>query len=511
MIGAKDGSKELEGALEDLDLIVVKNSDGVFELTERIKELEGATKTATLEEGIQDAADAADALSTKAQELRRSFGTGDLFGKSLLEISGVESEIIKLGVSFESGEIGLKEYASSFDELFVTVQNRTKGLRDYRQGLFELSEQLSETEEKQKSISSAISGSSDVVNENQSSIDRLIDRLVVQAQAANDSANSTAFYKAQQLGATEAEIERVKSLQGVIDKQKDLAAAEAKAASDKKAADAKVKAEKGSADKALEGVRRQLLDREGLIAANAKRQLDIVKKNEELLLISAKESADLELEIEADKQEKLETLRKKEEDSKNKFRTAELTAAGDFLTLIGNISGAENKKQFERNKKLRVAGATISGIAATVDAYRSGAETNIFVGAAYAAIAAAATGAQIAQIKNQQYPGRAIGGQVTDGQAYRVGEFGPETFVPSSSGRIIPTGQDAANDGRMVEVVNNIKVIGGDENAQVTTTTTQQSDRKVIQDIVVDLMRNQSSPARQALQQTSNVVPRGTR
>lgn len=37
-------------------------------------------------------------------------------------------------------------------------------------------------------------------------------------------------------------------------------------------------------------------------------------------------------------------------------------------------------------------------------------------------------------------PGRAVGGSVMPGQAYRVGEFGPETFVPTTAGRIVPKG-----------------------------------------------------------------------
>jgi hypothetical protein len=40
-------------------------------------------------------------------------------------------------------------------------------------------------------------------------------------------------------------------------------------------------------------------------------------------------------------------------------------------------------------------------------------------------------------------PGRATGGPVSPGQAYRVGENGPETFIPTSSGRI-----EANNAGR---------------------------------------------------------------
>ena len=41
-------------------------------------------------------------------------------------------------------------------------------------------------------------------------------------------------------------------------------------------------------------------------------------------------------------------------------------------------------------------------------------------------------------------PGRATGGPVSPGQAYRVGERGPELFVPTSSGRIETGGMTAA-------------------------------------------------------------------
>ena len=41
--------------------------------------------------------------------------------------------------------------------------------------------------------------------------------------------------------------------------------------------------------------------------------------------------------------------------------------------------------------------------------------------------------------------GRATGGSVSAGQAYRVGEFGPETFIPNGSGRIVPRGGSGGN------------------------------------------------------------------
>jgi phage-related minor tail protein len=40
-------------------------------------------------------------------------------------------------------------------------------------------------------------------------------------------------------------------------------------------------------------------------------------------------------------------------------------------------------------------------------------------------------------------PGRATGGPVTGGQAYMVGERGPELFVPTAAGRITPAGGTA--------------------------------------------------------------------
>ena len=43
------------------------------------------------------------------------------------------------------------------------------------------------------------------------------------------------------------------------------------------------------------------------------------------------------------------------------------------------------------------------------------------------------------------YTNRAAGGSVMGGQTYRVGEFGPETFVPSGSGSIRPGGTGGGN------------------------------------------------------------------
>lgn len=51
-------------------------------------------------------------------------------------------------------------------------------------------------------------------------------------------------------------------------------------------------------------------------------------------------------------------------------------------------------------------------------------------------------------------PGRATGGPVSPGRAYRVGERGPELFVPTSSGRVIAAG--GSGTGRDVRVTINV-------------------------------------------------------
>jgi hypothetical protein len=50
-------------------------------------------------------------------------------------------------------------------------------------------------------------------------------------------------------------------------------------------------------------------------------------------------------------------------------------------------------------------------------------------------------------------PGRALGGPVVAGRAYRVGERGPEMFVPSASGRI-ETGAKSEREVRMSITIN---------------------------------------------------------
>jgi hypothetical protein len=68
--------------------------------------------------------------------------------------------------------------------------------------------------------------------------------------------------------------------------------------------------------------------------------------------------------------------------------------------------------------------------------------------------------------------GKAVGGSVMGGEAYRVGEFGPELFVPSGSGSIRP---DAGNGG--VTIIMN-GVIDGESARRSIERLLQDSSRR---------------------------------
>lgn len=95
--------------------------------------------------------------------------------------------------------------------------------------------------------------------------------------------------------------------------------------------------------------------------------------------------------------------------------------------------GAQNKKAFEAAKALNIANALMSTYAAVTKAMAAYPWPFSLVPAG----AALAMGlAQVAQIKSQQYSGRALGGPVMGSNPYIVGENGPELFTPATAGNI---------------------------------------------------------------------------
>lgn len=96
-------------------------------------------------------------------------------------------------------------------------------------------------------------------------------------------------------------------------------------------------------------------------------------------------------------------------------------------------------------------------------------------------------------------PARAAGGRVVAGQAYMVGEKGPEPFIPSQSGRIIPN--DAMGGGLTVNIINN-------GNARVTAREANSSNGRsleiMIDEAVGSKLTDPSSRSNRAMRDVMN-------
>lgn len=124
-----------------------------------------------------------------------------------------------------------------------------------------------------------------------------------------------------------------------------------------------------------------------------------------------------------------------------------LDQAGQMFSALG----AQNKSAFEAAKAFNIANAIMNTYMAATKALATYPPPFNFI----AMGAAVAMGlAQVAQIRSQQYSGRALGGPVMGGTPYLVGENGPELFTPANTGSI--TRNDQLGGGSTTNVTFNI-------------------------------------------------------
>lgn len=482
----EDATKKLEKAMDDLSLILKQTDEGAFELTDTFRKLAqvgGVSFSAALKEAMSDAKDAISAAREEALKLSEAISPSELGGR----FDKTKLRVELLNAQFQEGRITLQDYAKGLNEISLKDNQLTTDFRELREKVLEQAEASKSAYEQLQKLNDVQAVGVQTVNEHQASIDRLIQNLEVQSQATLDAANDTDYYRAKQLGASEAELQRISSLEALIRKSKEAAAAEL---------EAKRQAERAAdeANRREEIFQRRLFQTEDFLRAENDAYKDAY--NERLSIINAAETKKSITEEEA------ADLRKKNDQVLFKQRAQNYS---DFFGQISTLQNSGNRKLFEIGKAAAIAQATIDGTLAVQKALSSlPPPANFVVATAVGAAAAANVGA----IAAQRMPGRAQGGQVRPGEAYRVGEFGPETLVMGSRGGVI-----APNIGGTggIQVMNNVKVIGGNGDAKVSSNGRQINDKQFVVDIVVDLMANQSSPARNALHSTSNVTPRGRR
>ena len=158
-----------------------------------------------------------------------------------------------------------------------------------------------------------------------------------------------------------------------------------------------------------------------------------------------------------------------------------VVAAQGMLGALGGIMGAmgqQSAKAFQAHKALAVAQAIISTYqaASMAIAFPPGPPLSFI----YVAGAIAAGMAQVNAIKSQQYTGRALGGPVTAGRSYVVGENGPEMFTPGAAGNITPNNEMGGGPTNI-----NFTIVANDTTGFDQLLT---SRRGMIQQIVTDAM-----------------------
>ena len=132
--------------------------------------------------------------------------------------------------------------------------------------------------------------------------------------------------------------------------------------------------------------------------------LEIISTNNDSRIQMLRDARGRELEIEDVTQER-----------RRQIFQGSLSAISSIFDSFASMQDAQNKKEFERQKKLRKASAVISGIAAAVAAWEKGMQTSgPGLAAAYTAASLARTGAMISQIDSSSYTG---GGSSTAGSA----------------------------------------------------------------------------------------------
>lgn len=172
---------------------------------------------------------------------------------------------------------------------------------------------------------------------------------------------------------------------------------------------------------------------------------------------------------EAEKYAMVEKLMQDHDETMSKIEKQR--AENQLSNLAGNMSSMAdilmqgNRDQFEAGKAFAIASALVNTYMAASAAFAGiTAETGgwgVALAAATASMAIATGMAQVAMIESQHYQPRALGGPVTSGVSYLVGERGPEIFSPNTAGYITPNNRIGKGKGKEVSVTNVYQVSTG--------------------------------------------------
>ena len=302
-------------------------------------------------------------------------------------------------------------------------------------------------------------------------VKRYVERMEEQAETIGLNTIELARYKAAQMGANEAqtqsillsarrveqykaEQEAIKQAEAQKKKEAALAAAESRATSDdQKRLDQKVQqiinaearkaeAEQAATDQRAVQIAESLMSEEEQISLSYERRSQIILGS---TLLTGQQVNEAMAALELERQDKLRAIKDKSaaEDRERAAQTTTQLLAFEDMLMKGKSEKQKTAYRLAVNlasaeKRQNAAKIVSDSYAAAMGAYKALAGIPIIGPALGAGAAALILGAGVSYAA-KSLTGRALGGQVRDGQSYVVGERGPEVLTMNGGGgRILP-------------------------------------------------------------------------
>ena len=431
---------------------------------------------AQVREALLKTSDALDAANKEALSLAVSLSPNELGGR----FDRVSLKMALFRQQFVDGKINLEQFNENVSDLFLQTGDPSKAFRSVREELAKISSEAASAAKARDVLLGGTGGLSSLSDQ-----DDLDNEAKKQAALAEARARAEAY----------AENARIAAL-----------------------------------DKSYYQIEDSLRSETQLINDTYNERLAIVRAYNAQNQIDKESALEVEMQLEQDRQERLKKLRDKELAEDQALQSAKLSAQMNSIAALGAAlqqaaeeGSAAAKIGYALTQGVAVAQAIVNANLAYSGMIAAAASAAALAGPAAPAVFASgqvqaevvrgigyATAGLIAgQTVGSIAGGRAQGGQVRPGQAYRVGEYGPETLIMGNSGgSIVPTG--AANDSG-VTLITNVKIEGGTGNEKVTNTKSTDDQGRIVQSIIVSMANDKTSGLMRGIFNNTTAQPKGNR
>ena len=435
---------------------------------------------AQVREALLKTADALDAANKEALSLAVSLSPNELGGR----FDRISLKMALFRQQFIDGKIDLEEFNEKVSDLFLQTEDPSKAFRKVREELSKISSEAASAAKTRDILLGGTGGLSSRTD-----------------QDAADKAIEIEIKKADSLAATRARLD----------------------------ADAK-NAETEARNKSYYQIEDSLRSETQLINDSYNARLAIVRAYNDQNEVEKESALGVELQLEEERQKKLSELKQRElaeeqkiQQTKLSIQLSSISAIGQAIQQASEDGSIAAKVGFALSQGVAVAQAIVNANLAYSGMIAAAAGAAALAGPAAPAVFAAgqaqaeivrgigfATAGIIAgQTIGNLAGGRAQGGQVRPGQAYRVGEYGPETLVMGSNGgSITPSG--AANDSGSSVIVN-VTIEGGSGNETVERSKSTDNQGRLIENIIVKMANDKTSGLMKGVFANSTAQPRGNR